>query len=161
MLDPEELLEQRRERRMQAMAAPAVAAAPLQSITFAVAPPASLKNRRQWHRRAGSWRLSPSEDAIAGMREIRLAALAALHGRAAWGPDDALHLELEHDVDADLVRVTVTRLGTLPTSGRRGTRRDCHGMIETVADALQGVLYDDDRQVDAGAWRRVRAGGAE
>ena len=44
-----------------------------------------------------------------------------------------------------------------PKNGKKlGTKRDAHGMVETIADALRGVVYPDDRQVDAGSWERKR-----
>lgn len=128
-----------------------------QVVRFTVAPPASKKNRKRWIKRGGRRFLVPSEDAVASEEEIALKAQAALAriGGTPWGPDAALSIDLYHDLEFDQVHVEVRQVGTIPKK-HRGTRRDCHGMIETVADALQEVLYPDDRQVDAGSWRRLR-----
>lgn len=131
-----------------------------QVIRFTVSPPASKKNRKRWIKRGRKRYLVPSLDAVGAEKEIALHAQIALAraGGMPWGPNDALAIDLEHDLETDLVHVRVRKVGTIPKR-QRGTRRDCHGMIETVADALQGVLYPDDRQVDAGSWRRVRRNG--
>ena len=70
--------------------------------------------------------------------------------------DDTLQIDLIHDVATDRVTVRVTKIGRLPAKGKKGTKRDVHGMIETVADALQGVLYPDDRAVDVAHQERRR-----
>lgn len=125
------------------------------TVTFDLPRPvASSKNRRRLFARGKRVLSLPSARAMDDAAMIRLVATAAARG-IEFDVDDALSLRLEHDIDADTVRVTVTKVGELPATGRRGTKRDVHGMIETVADALQGVLYPDDRQVDeAGAARR-------
>lgn len=128
-----------------------------QVVRFTVPPPASKKNRRRWVRRGHRRVLLPSKEACASEREIALVAFAALsrQGGVPWGPDAALSIAVYHDIDLDQVHVEVRQVGVLPKK-HRGTRRDCHGMIETIADALQDVLYPDDRQVDAGSWKRIR-----
>lgn len=128
-------------------------------LTFALdRAPRSSKNRRRIVRAGGRVRSLLSREAAADAVEIALRAQQALAaaGREPWGPDAALSLEVEHDVATDRVRVTVRQVGTLPARGRRGTRQDSFAAIETIADALQGVLFVDDRQVDRGSWRRVR-----
>lgn len=119
-------------------------------------PVASSKNRRV---PIGRGRTIPSDQARADVAMIRAAAAEAAGRLLPFGPDDALELLLEHDIAADRLTVTVRRIGTLPRRGRRGTRRDAHGMLETLADALQGVLFPDDRQIDCGSWRRRRDSG--
>lgn len=69
---------------------------------------------------------------------------------------DAVRIDYQHDTSTDMVHVRVSKIGELPKKGKRGTKRDSHGMVETIADAMQGVVYPDDRQVDAGSWERVR-----
>lgn len=78
-------------------------------------------------------------------------------GGAVFGPDDALSLSYVHDIETDRLTVRVEKIGTLPTKGRRGTKRDVHGMLETIADALQGVLYPNDNQVESGSFARRRS----
>lgn len=120
-------------------------------------PPASKKNRRRWVRRGGKSYLIPSADAVRSANDLAASARAALAGRGMpFGPDDALHIDWSHDVASDAVTIRVTKVGVFPTRGKRGTRRDMQGMIETIADALQGVLYPNDSQLDVGSWRRVR-----
>lgn len=118
---------------------------------------ASSKNRRQLFSRGRGRRVvsKPSEKAQSDMREVAVRARIAANG-VEFHADDALRLEYEHDVDTDELLVTVTKIGELPTKGKRGTRCDVHGMMETIADALQGVLYPDDSAIDRFAGGRCR-----
>lgn len=120
-------------------------------------PVASLKNRRRIFRGKGGRGLVslPSKQAEVDTAMIVRAAQVAAGGRA-FGPDDALRLDFSHHLASGVVRVRVEKIGELAARGARGTGRDCHGMVETIADALQDVLYPDDRQVDAFSGRRVR-----
>lgn len=128
------------------------------SVTFDLERPvASSKNRRRIFARGGRVVSLPSADAERAFVEIRKAARAAAGGSVPFGPDDALRIDYRHDIGTDRVRVTVTKVGDLPTKGKRGTKRDVHGMLETIADALQGVLYPNDSAVDAGGFERIRA----
>lgn len=120
-------------------------------------PVASSKNRRRIFARGRRVVSLPSAQAVSDVEMVRQAALGATAVCGTrFGPDDALCLDYWHDVAADTVRVRVTKVGTLPQKGRRGTKRDLHGMVETIADALQGVLFPNDNQVDEVAMRRVR-----
>lgn len=109
-------------------------------------PPASKKNGRVWRRRHGKLLLCPSDRAHGDAGMIAAIARAAASGLE-FGSDDALRIDCEHDLGRDTVRVRVTKVGTLPKRGR-GTKRDVHGMFETLADALQGVLYPNDSAID-------------
>jgi Holliday junction resolvase RusA-like endonuclease len=62
--------------------------------------------------------------------------------------DDEIAMEVEWDVQAGVVTVRVHSLGPRP-SGRRktGRARDVINLPAILADALQGVVYDDDRQI--------------
>jgi Holliday junction resolvase RusA-like endonuclease len=121
------------------------------------APPASSKNRRRIFARGNRVVSLPSKDAEASAKAIRAAAKAAIGDEPMpFGAEDALRIDLEHDVATDRVLVRVLRIGSIPTRGKKGTKRDVHGMIETVADALQGVLFPDDRQVDVAHQERRR-----
>lgn len=116
---------------------------------------ASKKNRRKWIKRGRKKFLVPSDEACADATEIALRARVAANG-VEFDADDALELTYEHVLATDHVRVTVRKVGELPTKGRRGTKRDVHGMVETIADALQGVLYPNDSAIDVFGGRRVR-----
>lgn len=98
-----------------------------------------------------------SEDAEDDTALIRRLAGKSAGDVMPFGPDDALRIDYSHCVETDRVTVRVEKVGTLPARGKRGTRRDVFGMLETIADALQGVLYPDDRQVDAGSFARRRS----
>ncbi len=118
-------------------------------------PVASSKNRRRIFARGRRVVSLPSEQAESDSAMVRHAARQAARG-VEFGPDDALRIDYEHVIESDVVRVRVTKVGTLPTKGKRGTKRDVHGMLETIADALQGELFPNDNQVDEFAGRRVR-----
>lgn len=118
-------------------------------------PVASSKNRRRIFTRGRRVISLPSAQATHDVEMIRQAALAAASG-VSFGPDDALRIDYQHVLASDTVRVRVTKVGVLPARGPRGTKRDVHGMFETIADALQGVLYPNDSAVDEFGGGRVR-----
>lgn len=135
----------------------------------ATTPPASKKNGKRWLKRGRKTFLVPSAKAVASERDLASAARLAISrsGAAAmpFDQEDTIRLDVIHDIDTDMVHVRVSKIGLLPErtpSGRPkngkklGTKRDTHGMIETIADALQGVVYPNDRQVDAGTWEKQR-----
>ncbi|MBL8739163.1 MAG: RusA family crossover junction endodeoxyribonuclease [Planctomycetes bacterium] len=125
-------------------------------VEFVVPHPiASKKNRRKWIKRGGKRFLVPSSEATSDAIEVAMRARVAANG-VAFHELDALQLSYEHVLATDEVRVTVKKVGELPVRGRRGTKRDVHGMLETIADALQGVLYPNDSAVDRFAGGRVR-----
>lgn len=119
---------------------------------------ASSKNRRRtfYNRKAGRVVSLPSEQATLDIALLKQLAREAMAGKLPFGENDLLRLEVEHECVSDTLVVRVKRIGEIVGNGVRYTRRDCHGMIETIADALQGVAYDDDRMIDAGSWQRVR-----
>ncbi len=126
------------------------------AVEFTIPHPiASKKNRREWIRRGRRKFLVPSSKATADAEEIAMRARVAANG-VEFHADDALSLTYEHVLDTDEVRIRVEKVGVLPVRGRRGTQRDAHGMLETIADALQDVLYPDDRAIDAFGGRRIR-----
>lgn len=123
---------------------------------FLPRPVASSKNRRRLFARGRRVMSLPSEQAVADVELIRRAAHAAKAG-VYFHPDDLLSLAYWHDVERETMRVVVEKIGEIPPKAKkRGTRRDVHGMVETIADALQGVLYDDDRAIDVARCERVR-----
>jgi hypothetical protein len=119
-------------------------------------PVASSKNRRRLFARGRRVVSLPSAQAVADAGMIRTAAWALTGGHMPFDSDDALSLSYTHELDLDEVVVTVRKVGVLPARGPRGTRRDLHGMFETIADALQGTLYPDDRQIDSVSAARLR-----
>jgi len=120
-------------------------------------PVASKKNGRRPWKRGNRVFFIPSAKAVEDERTVADVARSVVGDVMPFGPDDALRIDYQHDIETDRVTVRVEKVGTLPTKGRRGTRRDVFGMLETIADALQGVLYPDDRQVDAGSFARRRS----
>lgn len=116
---------------------------------------ASKKNRRKWIKRGHRKFLVPSDEATADATEIAMRARVAANG-IEFHELDALSLTYEHVIATDEVRVMVSKVGELPKRGVRGTKRDVHGMLETIADALQGVLYANDSAVDEFGGRRAR-----
>lgn len=121
-------------------------------------PVASSKNRKRIFGRGKRKIVLLSKEATRDIADVRTLALAAARG-IEFDADDALSLTYTHDVHADTLRVRVEKVGELPPSGgrvRRGTKRDVHGMMETIADALQGVLYPNDSAIDKFAGARSR-----
>lgn len=119
-------------------------------------PVASKKNGRRPWKRGNRVFLIPSAKAVADEQMVADAARAACGGVMPFGPDDALRIDYSHDVKTDLVHVRVTKVGVLPAKGPRGTKRDVFGMLETIADGMQDVLYPNDSAVDAGSFERRR-----
>jgi hypothetical protein len=119
-------------------------------------PVASSKNRRRLFARGRRVVSLPSAQAVDDVGMIRTAAWALTGGRMPFDSDDALSLTYTHELDLDELVVTVQKIGVLPARGPKGTKRDLHGMVETIADALQGTLYPDDRQIDSVSGARLR-----
>lgn len=121
-------------------------------------PVASSKNRKRIFGRGKRKIVLLSRDAERDVADVRLLALAAARG-VEFHADDALSLTYAHNVHDDTLRIRVEKIGELPPSGgrrKRGTKRDVHGMLETIADALQGTLYENDSAIDVFGGRRVR-----
>lgn len=118
-------------------------------------PVASSKNRRRIFARGQRVVSLPSKQAEEDFALIRDAARSKANGLM-FNEDDALSVEYWHDLAGGCLRIRVTKVGTLPSKGPRGTKRDVHGMLETIADALQGVLYPNDSAIDEFRGGRVR-----
>lgn len=123
-------------------------------------PVASSKNSRRIWGRGKRKKSLPSEKAVLSEKRLRRAAREAIdYGEMPFDDDDYLELDYYHDVDEDHTYVSVTKCGEV-RKGKTGMRRDVLGMQETIADALQGVLYPNDSRIDCGSYRRVRASDA-
>ena len=150
------------------------------SISFRTPTTVSVKNSRRIVRgRGGRPRSIKTERQRACLARVREDCLAAMRAAgvpgvgegpdgaltidaALWGRD-SVEMHIVHDVDADELLVTVTWSGSDPVPPRRGEgyrktgrARDLQNLQEAVCDALQGILYDDDRQIDALHMRRHR-----
>ena len=131
------------------------------SLSFTIpTPPASKKNGRQWKKFGRRKYLLPSEAAIESEAEVAEIARQACGGVMPFDELDALRIDYSHDIATDAVPVTVTKVGTLPAKSKkgqkRGTKRDVISIAETLADALQGVLYPNDNAIDVWAIGRKR-----
>lgn len=95
-------------------------------------------------RRIGSSRVAKHEAAI----RAHVARALPPGAEPLFGSIDDCRVDLVHRVRDDAVVVTVSRVGKPHRVGRKtGRRRDVHNLIDTLCDALQGVLYADDRQL--------------
>lgn len=119
---------------------------------------ASSKNRRRIYGRGKFKKSLPSVECEASIKALRAAARDVLMDREGadfmdyvstpFDSQDQLEITYIHNLDDDSVFVSVEKIGEVPSSGKKGTRNDIHGKIETIADALEGVIYPDDRYVE-------------
>lgn len=126
-------------------------------ITFPLIP-ASAKNgtkRKEIGRRVLTVK---SDKAYADQKSMAAAVLAVTRKLTTWAGNNYVGVEIVVDELAGETHVTVHDLGPQPEKGRRFTKRDVHGVVESVMDALQGTAFDDDRQV---RWSRVAYRGWE
>lgn len=113
---------------------------------------ASAKNRTQIRRPKGGGKpwIAKSDKAEKHQDAMRLLAQSQLRralrvGRTLFGRN-YFAAEITVDGERGRMRVRLHDLGPQPARGRCLTRRDVHGVVESVMDALQGVVFDDDRQ---------------
>lgn len=79
------------------------------------------------------------------IKQAILEALGAVPERAVFGDDDiAVDIIVDHVNERTMV--AVRSAGQKPT-GATGRGRDLQNVQEGILDALQSILYDDDRQV--------------
>lgn len=103
---------------------------------------ASKKNRREWIVRGGRRLLVPS--AAAASDEMGLRLLAARAGSLIV--DDDVELRIVYHARSGTIDLECESIGPRP-KGFTGRKRDAHGMIETIADALQGSWFTNDSQI--------------
>lgn len=134
-------------------------------------PVESLKNRRQlgWRKvvRPGAvvksvpvTRKSGEQKADIDMVQRYARVALARAGVSGFGPDDMIRIDIGHFVRTNEMVVRLLKIGTLPTGNKkgekRGTKRDVHGLIELVCDALNHVAWHDDSQVESASQMRIR-----
>ena len=137
-------------------------------LVFTIPVPASSKNSRILVRgKSGRPMSLPSKAARKSAEEIKAAAIRALDEGVTNGKltirDDALSLfgdddvgvSIDHHVEDDTVTVRVWSLGERPKVKRTGRRRDLQNLQDGVLDHLQGIAFDDDRQVTMLHMKRV------
>jgi hypothetical protein len=117
------------------------------------------KNSRQLtHTQSGRLRSHPSTKAQTGRQQIKGMAWNARTGRPGGRsaeplfPDEDIAVNITHHVFEDSVEVEVCTCGPQP-KGKTGRGRDLDNLASTILDALNGIAYDDDRQV---AWLQVK-----
>lgn len=72
-----------------------------------------------------------------------------------FGEINDVALELTHNVRTETVTVVVRDLGKPGKVDKRtGRNRDVHNLLDTLADALEGALYGNDKQVAYASARR-------
>lgn len=132
------------------------------TINFTVPVPPSLKNGMRLGRRWGSRRVSLRRSGAVNraLREIQQAALNAIDGApkpdgASLFGDDDIAVAIHHNVLLDRLEIEVTSWGPRP-KGKTGRKRDLQNLQDTVLDALQGILYDNDNQIVILNMRRSR-----
>ena len=111
--------------------------------------PVSKKNsgRIILNRRTGKRQWIPGRKAEIQEKAIHVDALVARGKKAMPPPDHDLSLTIRYLVDRDEVEVEVEDLGAPDLAGRTGRRHDVPNLPILIADALQGALYDNDRQI--------------
>lgn len=122
------------------------------AIAMVIPVPRSKKNNKALLRRGRAVRIGWSKQIKRQERAIAIIAASVLGGcEPLFGADD-VELLAEHDVQSDTVQVRVRRVGPPRrvggrAAGRTGRRRDVPNLLESICDALNGVVYGDDRQI--------------
>ena len=123
-------------------------------VSITVPIPASKKNRRILNTKGKHPILLPSPDAKQSEKEIRDAWIEAVGRLAPVWDSEEIAVSVTYAVKTQKVTIDVEPLAPRP-KGVTGRRRDLHGMIETVCDALEGLAYKNDNQVAVVVMRRV------
>lgn len=110
----------------------------------------SAKNSRVWRRRGNRNLLCRSDEAEADYQSIRTLAALAWNRHVPAGQKSVLS---GRDVGVRVLvdkRRKITDIEVWDMGPRRlsaGQRRDLHGSLETIMDAIEKVAFDDDAQV--------------
>lgn len=113
--------------------------------------PASKKNNKVVRQTKKGIQVGWSSKVTRQERLIAELAAAGVPMRAAGpllGDVDDVRMLLRHDVAREVVQVEVYRIGPpKEIAGRTGRRRDVPNLFELTCDALEGVVYGNDRQI--------------
>lgn len=117
--------------------------------------PKSAKNRSEIRVRGSKRWISKSKQAERDQSQMA-AIVRALNlsgiGETFFG-DHYVGVRIVVDEDQQETSVEIVDLGPQPTKGRRYTKRDVHGVVESIMDGIEGHVFDNDRQV---RWCTVR-----
>lgn len=134
-------------------------------ITFEIPPPCSKKNNTEMRRRGryGKRWITPNDQVRSEARRMRQAVSEGMARlglqEPLFGEDDDVELELRHLIDRDVVQVTFRRIGPpLEVKGRTGRKRDVINLFDAVGDAMNGLVYGDDKQIALCSGRRCLGG---
>lgn len=110
----------------------------------------SAKNSRVWRRRGGRNLLCRSDEAEADLNAIRTLVALAWNRKVPAGQKSVLSgrdvgVRVRIDKRRKITDLEVYDMG--PRQLSAGQRRDLHGSLELLMDAIEGVAFDDDAQV--------------
>lgn len=117
--------------------------------------PKSAKNRSEIRMHGSRRWISKSKDAERDQREMATIFRGMNlvdHCRTFFG-DHYVGVHIVVHEEDQIVEVEVVDLGPQPTRGRKNTKRDVHGVVESIMDGIEGHVFDNDRQV---RWCTVR-----
>ena len=117
--------------------------------------PKSAKNRCEIRMRGTRRWISKSKDAErdqASMAAIVRGLNLVEFGRTVFG-SNYVGVHVRIDELSQETEVEIVDLGPQPTRGRKHTKRDVHGVVESIMDGIEGHVFDNDRQV---RWCTVR-----
>lgn len=121
---------------------------PPRKIEFELPRPPRSKKNNKVPRRSGR-RIGLRTCIVEQEADIKVEALKACSGNTLplW-PEEDISVWVRHDIVTNRVRVTVEPMGRACTfNGRTGRGRDIQNLPESILDALQRIVYRDDRQV--------------
>jgi len=113
----------------------------------------SKKNEARIRQRGSKRWIGPSDKCKDAQESIRLRATLERH--KGFGTDE-VRLEFDWHVNRKRCDVRVTSLGPKPKRGvKSGRSRDVINMVAVIADALEGVVFDNDAAVKECLIRRI------
>lgn len=122
--------------------------------------PVSKKNgqKRVRYKKKGKWIHAIRMNQRAENQQKTIGALFTQAVGRWWGPTffgvEEVAVTIVRHVAAETVTVTIENLGP-PPKGRTGRDRDTQNLADTICDALNGIAWDDDRQVQTITIRRM------